>query len=300
MNYEENKKFLKKYGDVKKNIPFTNPNITFKSNKKILIVGGDSWSDKTFRSSCYPDMDVSWPKWPELLAKKWNMEIINLSRGGQGNEFIYSAIQDTIMNIEDKSKIGMVIGSWSQVSRYDYQITEGHAEWAHTNARYSWWSERVQPAGDLMGWLRKSIRNFLGLQIMCERYDIPYMQFCMVHPYRNFLNGLKPTEGEVFLEGLDWEKDAMKYPGNKQKDEKNILRILSEHEHLIDIEKFIGWPMASELGGFILNNAILGKAKKDKLPWIIDKLDEHPNAKGQVKLMEWIKTKAENIYDGLG
>ena len=58
--------------------------------------------------------------------------------------------------------------------------------------------------------------------------------------------------------------------------------------------------MASELGGFILNNAILGKAKKDKLPWIIDKLDDHPNAKGQVKIMEYIKQKAENIYDGLG
>jgi len=41
--------------------------------KKILLVSGDSFSDKNFSTMIHPELDTSWPKWPELLADKLNM-----------------------------------------------------------------------------------------------------------------------------------------------------------------------------------------------------------------------------------
>jgi hypothetical protein len=51
-------------------------------------------------------------------------------------------------------------------------------------------------------------------------------------------------------------------------------------------ENFIGWPIAEEIGGFSLNNEL---NDDDKL----SEVDRHPNARGQIKLME-------KLYDRLG
>ena len=270
--------------------------------KKILIVSGDSFSDPDFRSGAHPDMDVSWPKWPELLAEKWDMKLINLSQAGSGNEYIYSRLQDIIMKIQNKSKIGMVIASWSQAHRWDYQICMGHKSYWDSNMRWSWENERVQPKGDIIGWMRKSIRNYLALQILCERYDLPYIQFSMMHPYINFLNGLWPTENDITFRGKDYIKDKMKYPGKRKKDEAILSRLLNETSRIIDIEKFPGWPLAIQHGGYALTHEILkyGTTWEQEKQWVISELDQHPNAKGQEKICEFIKEKSENIYDGLG
>ena len=91
---------------------------------KYLIVSGDSNTTAYFDSISHPDMDFSYKKWPELLAEKLGMKVINVARSGQGNEFIYSTIRDEIVKIEDKSQIGLVIAAWSQAPRKDYRSIE--------------------------------------------------------------------------------------------------------------------------------------------------------------------------------
>ena len=56
--------------------------------RKILLVSGCSYTNKDFVSDYHSDMDTSWPKWPEILAKKLDMEVINLAYSGAGNEYI--------------------------------------------------------------------------------------------------------------------------------------------------------------------------------------------------------------------
>ena len=46
--------------------------------RKKLIVSGCSFTTKDYVSSTYPDIDTSYPKWPELLAEKLDMDCINL------------------------------------------------------------------------------------------------------------------------------------------------------------------------------------------------------------------------------
>ena len=60
--------------------------------KKILIVSGDSFSDKHFQTMIHPELDTSWPKWPEMLAEKLDMDCINLGRCGAGNDYIYETL----------------------------------------------------------------------------------------------------------------------------------------------------------------------------------------------------------------
>ena len=90
--------------------------------KKILIASGCSYTDNQFRSASHPEMDTSWPKWPEIVAKELDMICINLGRSGSGNEYIYSSLHDIILRVKDKSKIGLVIAGWSQCFRHDFQM----------------------------------------------------------------------------------------------------------------------------------------------------------------------------------
>ena len=88
--------------------------------KKILLVSGCSYTTHNFISVMHPDLDgLSWPKWPELLANKLDMECVNLAYSGAGNEFIYSSLFDYITT-NDTSNIGLVIAAWSQNQRKDF------------------------------------------------------------------------------------------------------------------------------------------------------------------------------------
>ena len=87
--------------------------------KKILLASGCSMTDSNYVSETNPEIDCSWPKWPELIAKKLDMECINLGRNGAGNEYIYSSLLEKIL--EKKDQIGLVMVGWTQCQRKDYQ-----------------------------------------------------------------------------------------------------------------------------------------------------------------------------------
>ena len=145
-------------------------------------------------------MDFSYKKWPELLAEKLGMKVINVARSAQGNEFTYSTIRDEIVKIEDKSQIGLVIAAWSQAPRKDYknyiggykgEDKLGYPALGHLNP---WTAVRVNTHGNLPGWVQKSLGHYLDFQILCERYNIPYVQFQMIELYEHYLEGIKPSQ----------------------------------------------------------------------------------------------------------
>ena len=114
--------------------------------KKILLVSGCSFTDPNMRSTFHPEMDTSWPKWPELVAKELDMDCVNLAISGSGNERVYSSISDYLtqpsskvklkLNFERldyrgkkyeyflpddiKTDIGLVVAAWSQGHRRDW------------------------------------------------------------------------------------------------------------------------------------------------------------------------------------
>ena len=242
--------------------------------KKILLVSGDSFTDRNFRSAAHPEMDVSWPMWPELLAEKLDMRLINLGKSGQGNEYIYSALQDTIEEFKDKNEIGMVVVGWSQCFRMDYQDVGGE-----------WCTERINPYSDVFGWVKKSLRICKSLEYMCEHYNIPYVQTQMIPMYIDWLRGLPPTDQAIMFEGKDMIGDKNEYPGDAVEDEESLLKILIEHDDIINHNNFIGWPISKKLGGYNLSLETIGLQGS---PYVISEYDGHPNEEGHKRLAKAI------------
>ena len=254
--------------------------------KKILLVSGCSMTDKNFISAINPDIDTSFPKWPDLIAKKLGMDCINLGRCGAGNEYIYASLLEKIL--EKKDQIGLVISAWSQCHRQDDQA------WGR------WSCRPVFQNGDVFGWLKKSLRYFISLQVICEKYNIPLKQIQMIPLYESWISGLGKIDGDIFKNrdnpNYKWRYT---YPGNKEKDREKLQKILLDFEPYIDVKNFIGWPTIRRLGGYEVEQQVMKiKIKEDitaqniadefKKDLIISKWDQHPNAKGHEKIMEFI------------
>ena len=242
---------------------------------KKLIVSGCSWGDKNFISSFHPEMDCDWPKWPELLAEKLNMECVNLCKCGAGQEYIYSSISDYIQSTP-KDEIGIVIAAWSTAPRRCFQV------------RNKWTNDRQDVKGDLIYWINRSIRYQYAFQNLLKQEKLPYIHFQMISLYRGHL----------------WEINKQQYEKNNSKDLKlntnNIvlgplykklknetLETLKSTKYKFN-DKHLNWPTDEELGGFSLEFSVLKEEHK------ISELDRHPNAAGQQKIAEYIYERAFN------
>jgi len=256
--------------------------------KKILLVSGDSFSDKNFSTMIHPELDTSWPKWPELLADKLNMECVNIAKSGAGNDYIYEALVDTLQNI-NKEKIGLVIAAWSQCQRRSYQQSKN----------LYWRTSRVDVKGDVFYWTKKTMRYWYSFQVLCERYNLPYKQFQMVSLFQGWLNGLFQNDHEVYRNKLNPDPNFIErhiYPGNKEKDAKILTNMVFNYEDHINTKNFIGWPIFPRFGGFQVEHRVLTNANHEPLEdMVISKHDAHPTAKGQKALAEFIHDRLELI-----
>jgi hypothetical protein len=80
--------------------------------RKLLIVGGCSWSNPN--EECYHVAGID-KIWPEMVAEFLDMDLINVSEGGAGNDYIYGQTLDAIE--ENKNRDIVVMALWSQAIR---------------------------------------------------------------------------------------------------------------------------------------------------------------------------------------
>ena len=227
--------------------------------KKTLIVSGCSCTNPNFTSDYHPDMDCSWPKWPELLAEKLDMKCINLGRSGAGNEYIYSSLLDQIIKM-DPNNIGLVMPAWSQSQRKDIKV---RGKWKHNT-----FFRRQQKINNKDGNIDKSLIYYYSLQEICKSKKIPLKQFQMLP----FFRSSKRAPKDLFMTWGD-------------------LEMLNNHPYFNKIDdNFIGWPTEKRLGGFNFCDDILDIYANERTYCISD-LDNHPNAKGQEKIAEFLYDK---------
>lgn len=259
--------------------------------KKILLVGGCSYSNDRFRSVHHPDLDVNWPKWPEIIGKLLDMEVINVSESGAGQEYIYSNILDKLQTI-DHSRIGLVIAAWSTAPRRDYQIESLYLNKA------KWTNDMYDTKGFMNYWIDRSLRYYYSFQIVCEHLKLPYKQVQMIDLFKGYL-----WQELIRKRTKDWPEDHVKQipilnkPADltaeeknwKEKEEKKYLAQIHNSPYYEKINNnFIGWPTDPRLNGYSLSDKVL-HSFDDR----ISRIDLHPNEQGQRKL-------ARFIYDRLG
>ena len=218
--------------------------------RKVLLVSGCSYTDKTFRADFHPNIDTGWPKWPELLGKKLDMDVVNYGFCGSGNEYIYSSLLDHLTSNPIKD-IGLVIPGWSRVPRRDFNVG---------NRKYN---IRWDNHGDMKYFMMRSLRYYYSLQEVCKSLKVPYKQIHILDPYESAV----VEQNELFNMTRE---DAMKE------------FMSSSYYDKIDEKNFIGWPIESKLGGF----CAWDKLDADK--HFISEIDRHPNRQGQEIIAELI------------
>tara|TARA_B100000900_G_scaffold30351_1_gene23055 strand:+ start:220 stop:1053 length:834 start_codon:yes stop_codon:yes gene_type:complete len=270
---------------------------------KYLIVSGDSCTEPYFYSAVHPDLDFEYPKWPDFVGEHLGMQVLNLARGGSGNEFIYSSLQDILLEIP-KEEIGLIIAGWTQSHREDWEVGRREHYPYKDFATSPWKSQRVASNGNLVHFVRKSLRTYIAFQNLCENNNLPYYHFQMGDLFERVLFGLKPTENET-LRGIDY---TIKYPeemfnadGNKilkllrkyQPYMKNFMGYpgISEEAQLrLKAENHLPWPFENYPFGYTMHSKVLGydKAAQVKKGLIISEKDDHPNAKGHKAIADFI------------
>jgi hypothetical protein len=259
--------------------------------RKKLIVSGCSYSNESWTSIHHPELDVSWPKWPQLLAEKLDMQLVNLSESGAGQEYIYSNIIDKLQTI-DHSKIGLVIAAWSTAPRRDYQIESLYLNKA------KWTNDMYDSKGCMNYWIDRSLRYYYSFQMVCENLKLPYKQLQMIDLFKGYLwQQLIAKRTKDFPDDFIKQIPILNEPHQltkeekewKEKEEKKYLaQIHNSPYYEIINNNFIGWPTDPRLNGYSLSDKVLDN-DTDR----ISKIDLHPNRQGQEKL-------AEFIYDRLG
>lgn len=232
---------------------------------KYLIVSGDSWTDTNYYSTPNPQLKCDWPKWPDLLADKLNMQVINLAHSGRGNEYIYSTILDRLMQQPDN--IGMVIAAWSAPERRDYQVIGEKGD-------YRWHTLRPDDTASLMYHIQKSFRFFYSFQQICESLNLKYKQVLMISFFKTFLFEC----ANDFFEKVGEDIGPL--------DEHTILKSIINSPYIDKInENFIGWPCVEELGGYSIKDKLNPGRMSD---FQIAENDSHPSSKGQEMIANYI------------
>ena len=127
-------------------------------SRKLLITSGCSW---TAGSSRIHQKYV----WPIILAKKLDMDCVNVGKGGKGNEFIYSSLIDKLCTCKN---LGLTICMWSNFDRLEYFDRTVRT---YPNFRSGQFNN-----------LYKSIRYIHAFQNHCELNKIPFLQTQGIFP----------------------------------------------------------------------------------------------------------------------
>jgi len=256
--------------------------------KKLLAVGC------SYTADVYP-----FPVWPQLLAKKFNMECINLGQAGRGNEYIYSRTLDTLVT---EKNIGLVVVMWSEFQRLDFcfrgrwktlhfkvgPVERNNRPWA--NKLMNTLTEKKYD--DIVYQTERSIRLFYSLQQimkLTEYNNIPFYQLAGPVPAVARLTFGDPHGSHYFRQ-------------------KNIVAntiISSPYLAKINESLFLGWPMFDELGGWNIDTWLdkvaidllddhkahdspSGMSLRQDSDLRISKNNSHPNKKGHKKIAEML------------
>jgi len=245
--------------------------------KKVLIAGGDSFTDKNYISDFHSDMDCSWKKWPEILAERLNMNCVNTGFCGSGNMGIYSRVIDTIGQ-HDPNEIGYVLVGWSQAQREDWEMSR--IDPRNTAQLHKWTNNTIGEVVEPFYFLRRNIRLYYSLQQVCSSLGIKYKQFQMLHPISR-ATGLKG------LSKIDRTRKRV-YDFSKEYSWPDLYKAYIEAPLFenIDEDHFIDWPIFEQLGGNgCIDVVLLGD---ENTTYRISEHDNHPNAEGHQLIADYI------------
>jgi len=274
-------------------------------DKKTLIVSGCSWTDPNQLSE---DINVSnnivhnYNRWPNILADKLNMTLINYGKIASGNEYICSSLIDNItpMNEKKRNNIGLVIVAWSEAKRTDFEYRKNKNDYYvnglfstrdknRYNKDYIWDSVLYTDPlrGDMFYKVKHSIRYMYLLQTFLKFNNIPYKMVQAI-PLQK-LSNLGTEFNLDFAFGSSQRASQIQNLDIVQNNfNKELSSALVDFQlcRLIDKNNFIGWPTLMQLGGYSLYDNLNKKTDfiSDLTTFTEYRKDNHPNQNGHNKI----------------
>ncbi len=260
----------------------------------MIIVGGCSFTDKNYPSRAKPK-PLNFKMWPEVIGELHGCEVINTAKCGFGNMAIYHETLDAI--IKHKDNIKHVYVMWSEWARqdfllndYSYNITQADGTKTKITKRFDTMIPRAEndEYNKTQMWYRKTF-NFSGsiqhayptidsimdtnlnyiysMQSVCESLNIPY----------TFAQAIKPIP-------------AFDFNINDHARDNGLAIKIIEHKttELINADRFWGWPIVPEIGGF--NALSFLKKARGETGYKVSLEDSHPNEQSHALL-------AKELYD---
>ena len=229
---------------------------------KKLIVAGCSFTKNKFQSLVF---------WPEIVAEKLGMELINLGRSGASNQYIHDV---TVDKVYETKNIGLVISAWTGFNRriaveagiqYIDPTLTGHAGPEVLTPDVSL---TLTDAGNISSdcyypryMIEKGIRNMLTMKKFCSH--LPHLQFSSLFICSPLL-------------------------------EKGVCDIAVNYKPFTHLDKptTIGWPFSKLIGGYNIHDLMTEKGVIDK-----SELNRgHPNQEGHEIISNIIVDKYGEIY----
>ena len=236
---------------------------------KTLLAVGCSFTSEKFESTMHPEMDCSWPKWPEVLSKKLGYNVINLGRSGNSNDAIFKSAQDYIID----HKVDMICALWTQATRLNIHDIENY-NWMHSFSHIpeisKWFVDidkqknfiNIDKFDKLLSWKHTALAN--------EHLRYVYM-LDQLGKYNNI--PVYHMQGIRIYFAFTVPNDV-----RRKKKHKEYLNAVLESPYFDILDKqdnIWGWPFYKELGGDMpIGHAIWPNDNR------IGKCDFHPNAYG--------------------
>jgi len=262
-------------------------------NKPVLVAGGCSFTDPNFKSMYHPEMDVSFPKWPDLVGKELYYKVINTGVSGAGNKLIANRVMDAI--IANKN-VKLVMVLWSGFDRFSIYTNRWCPFAVMHNICYKdlvkpksevtqlFYKKAVEEWFDLDENIRDNLRIIYSLQHFLEQRSIKYIFAQGVDPY--MFDGMSQLYENGFLKNNLFDKR------NRVK----LLHIMDDpYFSLINDKHFYGWPGLEEVGGTNFTQWI--RQRENREDYHISRVDKHPNALGHKDLSEKFIQTYRDVYE---
>ena len=215
--------------------------------------------------------------WPEIVAENQDLELINTSHAGYGNDAIFHKVIDQIFKHKDSIKLVVVM--WSNWLRKDMQIDID--QWQSSTFVASMERYRMEYFSSLYGigalngyaCVDYFYRYSLLLSQICQSLDIQLIQ-CQGTNILHLPNGFAEYQHLDQKGMLEKQKHS---PYIKEWSRKDVVKYFIEHHGYDRLERdntFIDWPLFRDIGGLAFSDII----NQDRKLYRLSERDSHPNA----------------------
>lgn len=279
------------------------------ARKKYLLASGCSYTDPNYVT---PDKNVPeelrgpWPMWPELMASKLGLNVLNVGECGNSNTAIYNSIISAINMHEDEiDTIAVLWTGWDRTELFHYwkfqllhffsyysDSTPGldkdnlfHMDWvSETGMDQFLYKFKNSEIWNPYLIIRESVNNNLilmqSLLEICQNRNIK----CV------FYQGVNPMDYGTFAKFSNTVIEA-----------RHILSAMKKSSSSKFLEKnknhIIGWPFLPEINGYHFDSLRYSGLEPFKDSYMhISEMDKHPNTEAQKIIANIFYDRWKQLY----